>query len=154
MRRPTRLGMSDACAESRRERPLRELNRGTEAPGVEDVSTPAISNRARRRTQMEVHGSVRTRPSSARITMASKTPSVMSSNALPSPCRPTLRPGARETPTHGWREDTARDSSSFRAAYWHAEHERARESMENQSPVSLRQQTASDRKRGCAPEIR
>ena len=33
--------MSDARAKSRRKRPLRELNRGTVAPGVEDVSTPA-----------------------------------------------------------------------------------------------------------------
>ena len=82
--------MSDAHAKSRRKRPLRELNQGTGAPGVEDVSTPAISNRARRRTQKEVHGSVRTRPTSARITMASKTPGVMSCHALPSPCRPTL----------------------------------------------------------------
>ena len=82
--------MSDAHAKSRRKRPLRELNQGTGAPGVEDVSTPAISNRARRRTQKEVHGSVRTRPTSARITMASKTPGVMSCLALPSPCRPTL----------------------------------------------------------------
>ena len=82
--------MSDARAKSRRKRPLRELNRGTVGPGVEDVSTPAISNRARRRTQKEVHGSVRTRPTSVRLTTASKTPGVMSCHALPSPCRPTL----------------------------------------------------------------
>ena len=82
--------MSDASAKSRRKRPLRELNRDTDAPGVEDVSTPAISKRARRRTQKEVHGSVRTRPTNARLMTASKTPSVMSSRALPSPCRPAL----------------------------------------------------------------
>ena len=82
--------MSDTSAKSRRKRPLRELNRDTDAPGVEDVSTPAISKRARRRTQKEVHGSVRTRPTNARRTMTSKTPGVMSSHALPSPCRPTL----------------------------------------------------------------
>jgi transposase len=82
--------MSDASAKSRRKRPLRELNRDTEAPGVEDVSTPAISKRARRRTQKEVHGSVRTRPTSTRLMTASKTRSVMSSHALPGTCRPTL----------------------------------------------------------------
>ena len=82
--------MSDARAKSRRKRPLRELNRGTGGPGVEDVSTPAISNRARRRTQKEVHGSVRTRPVSERLTTASKTPGVMICHALPSPCGPTL----------------------------------------------------------------
>jgi len=82
--------MSDTSAKSRRKRPLRELNRDTEAPGVEDVSTPAISKRARRRTQKEVHGSVRTRPTSTRLMTASKTRSVMSSHALPGPCRPTL----------------------------------------------------------------
>jgi len=82
--------MSDTSAKSRRKRPPRKLNRDTEAPGVEDVSTPAISKRARRRTQKEVHGSVRTRPTSTRLMTASKTRSVMSSHALPSPCRPTL----------------------------------------------------------------
>ena len=89
--------MSDARAKSRRERPLRDLNRGTGGPGVEDVSTPAISTRARRRTQKEVHGSVRTRPTSARLTTASKTPGVMSCHALPSPCRPSLATVERGT---------------------------------------------------------
>ena len=82
--------MRNARAKSRRKRPLRELNRGTGRPGVEDVSTPAISNRARRRTQKEVHGSVRTRPVSERLTTAFKTPGVMSYHAWPSPCRPSL----------------------------------------------------------------
>jgi transposase len=82
--------MRDARAKSRRKRPLRELNRGTGRPGVEDVSTPAISSRARRRTQKEVHGSVRTRPVSERLTTAFKTPGVMSYHAWPSPCRPSL----------------------------------------------------------------
>ena len=82
--------MSDTSAKSRRKRPPRKLNRDTEAPGVEDVSTPAISKRARRRTQKEVHGSVRTRPTSARLMTASKTRSVMTSHALPGTCRPTL----------------------------------------------------------------
>ena len=89
--------MSDARAKFRRKRPLRELNRGTGGPGVEDVSTPAISNRARRRTQKEVHGSVRTRPTSVRLTTASETPGVMSYHAWPSPCRPTLATVERGT---------------------------------------------------------
>ena len=89
--------MSDARTKSRRERPLRELNRGTGGPGVEDVSTPATSYRARRRTHKEAHGSVRTRPVSERLTTASKTPGVMSCHALPSPCRPTLATVERGT---------------------------------------------------------
>ena len=61
-RRPARPGMEAARAKSQRDRPLRVLNQGTGAPGVGDVSTPSNSNRARRRTQKEVHGAVRTRP--------------------------------------------------------------------------------------------
>ena len=89
-RPPIRPGMGGARAKSQRERPLRMLNRGTGAPGVGDVSTPSNSNRARRRTQKEVHGVVRTRPTSGRLTAALKTPRVMTSRALPSPCRPAL----------------------------------------------------------------
>jgi len=89
--------MSDARAKSRRKRPLCELNRGAGGPGVEDVSTPAISNRARRRTQKEVHGSVRTRPTSARLMTTLKTPSVMRYHAWPSPCRPSLATVERGT---------------------------------------------------------
>ena len=54
------------------------------------MSTPSNSNRKRRRTQEEVHGAVRTRPASGRLTAALKTPRVMTSRALPSPCRPAL----------------------------------------------------------------
>ena len=89
-RRPTRPGMGGARAKSQRERPLRVLNRGTGAPGVGDVSTPTNSNRARRRTNKEVHGAVRTRPASGRLRAALKTPRVMNFHALPSPCRPAL----------------------------------------------------------------
>jgi hypothetical protein len=89
-RRPTRPGMGAARAKSQRDRPLRALNRGTGAPGVGDVSTPSNSNRKRRRTQEEVHGAVRTRPASGRLMAALKTPRVMTSRALPSPCRPAL----------------------------------------------------------------
>ena len=89
-RRPTRPGMGAARAKSQRDRPLRALNRGTGAPGVGDVSTPSNSNRKRRRTQEEVHGAVRTRPASGRLTAALKTLRVMTSRALPSPCRPAL----------------------------------------------------------------
>ena len=60
-----------ARAKSQRDRELRVLNRGTGAPGVGDVSTPSNSNRARRRTQKEVHGAVRTRPASGRLTALS-----------------------------------------------------------------------------------
>ena len=88
-RRPTRPGA--ARANSQRDRPLRALNRGTGAPGVGDVSTPSNSNRKRRkRTQEEVHGAVRTRPASGRLTAALKTPRVVNFSALPSPCRPAL----------------------------------------------------------------
>ena len=89
-RRPTRPGMGAARAKSQRDRPLRALNRGTGAPGVGDVSTPSNPNRKRRRTQEEVHGAVRTRPASGRLTAALKTPRVMTSRALPSPCKPAL----------------------------------------------------------------
>ena len=89
-RRPTRPGMGAARAKSQRDRPLRALNRGTGAPGVGDVSTPSNSNRKRRRTQEEVHGAVWTRPASGRLMAALKTPRVMSSRALPSPCKPAL----------------------------------------------------------------
>ena len=69
-RPPTRPGMGGARAKFQRKQPLGVLNRGTGAPGVEDVSTPSNSNRARRRTQKEVHGAVRTRPASGRLTAA------------------------------------------------------------------------------------
>ena len=89
-RRPTRPGMGGVRAKFQRERPLRVLNRGTGAPSVGDVSTPSNSNRARRRTQKEVHGAVRTQPASGRLRVALKTPRVMNFHALPSPCRPPL----------------------------------------------------------------
>ena len=82
--------MGAARAKSQRDRPLRVLNRGTGAPGVGDVSTPSNSNRKRRRTQEEVHGAVRARPATGRLTMVHKTPRVMNFHALPSPCRPAL----------------------------------------------------------------
>jgi len=66
------------------------LNRGTGAPGVGDVSTPWSSNHARRRTQKEAHGAVRTRPASGRLRVALKTPRMVNFHALPSPCRPAL----------------------------------------------------------------
>jgi hypothetical protein len=45
---------------------------------------------ARRRTQKEVHGAVRTRAPSVRLTTTFTTPRVIDVLALPSPCRPTL----------------------------------------------------------------
>ena len=78
-RQPTRPGMGAVRVKSQSDRLLRVLNRGTGAPGVGDASTPLNSNRARQRTQMEVHGAVRTRPASGRLTAALKTLRVMSS---------------------------------------------------------------------------
>ena len=89
-RRPIRLGTGGARAKFHRKQPLGVLNRGTEALGVEDVSTPSNSSRARRRTQKEVHGAVRTRAPSVRLTTTFATPRVIDVLALPSPCRPTL----------------------------------------------------------------
>ena len=89
--------MGGARAKSQRDRQLRVLNRGTGAPGFGDVSTP--SNRARRRTQKEVHSAVRTRPTSGRLTTALKTPRVMNFHAFSSPCRPavaTVERGSRQ----------------------------------------------------------
>ena len=57
---------------------------------VSSVSTPSISNRARWRTQKEVHGAVRTRPPSVRLTTTLTIPRVIDALARPSPCRPTL----------------------------------------------------------------
>ena len=93
--RPTRPGMGAARAKSQRDQSLRVLNRGTGAPGVGDVSTPSNSNRKRRRTQEEVHGAVRTRPASGRLMAALKTPRVMTTRALPSPCKPALATAER-----------------------------------------------------------
>ena len=45
-RQPIRPGMGGARAKFQRKQPLGVLNRGTGAPGVEDVSTPSNSNRA------------------------------------------------------------------------------------------------------------
>ena len=118
-RRPTRPGMGAARAKSQRDRPLRALNRGTGAPGVGDVSTPSNSNRKRRRTQEEVHGAVRTRPASGRLTAALKTPRVMTSRALPSPCRPALA-----TVERGRRQLTDEERTQLATAARFARHTR------------------------------
>ena len=109
--------MGAARAKSQRDRPLRVLNRGTGAPGVEDVSTPSNSNRKRRRTQEEVHGAVRARPATGRLTMVHKTPRVMNFHALPSPCRPevaTVECGSRQL-TDEERASNSRLSRTSRA---------------------------------------
>ena len=118
-RRPTRPGMGAARAKSQRDRPLRALNRGTGAPGVGDVSTPSNSNRKRRRTQEEVHGAVRTRPASGRLMAALKTPRVMSSRALPSPCKPALA-----TVERGRRQLTDEERTQLATAARFARHTR------------------------------
>jgi len=73
MPRPARQATPGVHAKSQSKQTLGALNRGNCTPSVEDVSTPAISNRARRRTQKEVHGSVRTRPTSERLQNSEKT---------------------------------------------------------------------------------
>ena len=55
--------------------PLGVLNRGTERRGSDEECTPSSSNRARRRTKLEVHGDARTRPVSARLQKRKETPS-------------------------------------------------------------------------------
>jgi len=96
VRRPIRPGMGAARAKSQRDRPLRVLNRGTGAPGVGDVSTPSNSNRARRRTQKEVHGAVRTRPASERLRNSEKTTSCIHLGPLASPFKAPRRVQERQ----------------------------------------------------------
>ena len=55
--------------------PLGVLNRGTERRGSDEERTPSSSNRARRRTKLEVHGDARTRPESERLRKRKETPS-------------------------------------------------------------------------------
>ncbi len=55
--------------------PLGVLNRGTERRGGEEESTPSSSNRARRRTKLEVHGAARIRQVSERLRKREKTSS-------------------------------------------------------------------------------
>ena len=95
-RRPTRPAMGGARAKSYGERPLRVLNRRTGAPGVGDVSTPSNSNRARRRTQKEVHGAVRTRPASERLRNSEKTTSCIHLGPLTSPFKAARRVQERQ----------------------------------------------------------
>ena len=118
-RRPTRPGMGAARAKSQRDRPLRALNRGTGAPGVGDVSTPSNSNRKRRRTQEEVHGAVRTRPASGRLMAALKTPRVMTTRALPSPCKPALATTERGSRQLTDEERTQLATAARFAHYWY-----------------------------------
>ena len=47
--------------------PLGVLNRGTERRGSDEERTPSSSNRARRRTKLEVQGDARTRSVSERL---------------------------------------------------------------------------------------
>ena len=55
--------------------PLGPLNRGTERRGSDEEYTPSSSNRAHRRTKLEVHGDTRTRPVIARMQKRKETPS-------------------------------------------------------------------------------
>ena len=65
--------------------PLGVLNRGTERRGSDEERTPSSSNRARRRTKLEVHGDARTRPKSARLRKRKETPSRIVLGPLLSP---------------------------------------------------------------------
>ena len=65
--------------------PLGVLNRGTERRGSDEERTPSSSNRARRRTKLEVHGDARTRPKSARLRKRKETPSRIVPGPLLSP---------------------------------------------------------------------
>jgi len=76
--------------------PLGVLNRGTERRGGEEESTPSSSNRARRRTKLEVHGAARTRPVSERLRKREKTPSRTPLGPLLSPFKAPRRVKARE----------------------------------------------------------
>ena len=95
-RRPARPGMEAARAKSQRDRPLRVLNQGTGTPGVGAVSTPSNSNRARRRTQKEVHGAVRKRPASERLRNSEKTTSCIHLGPLTSPFKAPRRVQERQ----------------------------------------------------------
>ena len=81
---------------SQRDRPLRVLYRGTRAPGVGDVSTPSNSNRAPRRTRKEVHGAVRTRPTSERLRNIEKITSFVHLDPLTSPFKAPRRVQERQ----------------------------------------------------------
>jgi transposase len=65
--------------------PLGVLNRGIERRGSDEERTPSSSNRARRRTKLEVHGDARTRPESERLRKRKETPSRTALGPLLSP---------------------------------------------------------------------
>jgi len=76
--------------------PLGVLNRGAERPGAEEERTPSSSNRARRRTKLEVHGAARTRPVSERLRKREKTSSRTPLGPLLSPFKAPRDMQARE----------------------------------------------------------
>ena len=76
--------------------PLGVLNRGTERRGSDEECTPSSSNRARRRTKLEVHGDARTRPVSARLQKRKETPSRTVPGPLLSPFKAPSGVRARE----------------------------------------------------------
>ena len=76
--------------------PLGLLNRGTERRGSDEERTPSNSNRARRRTKLEVHGDARTRPVSARLQKRKETPSRTVPGPLLSPFKAPSGVRARE----------------------------------------------------------
>ena len=76
--------------------PLGVLNRGTERRGSDEERTPSSSNRARRRTKLEVHGAARTRPVSERLQKREKALSRTPLGPLFSPFKAPRRVKARE----------------------------------------------------------
>ena len=76
--------------------PLGVLNRGTERRESDEECTPSNSNRARRRTKLEVHGDARTRPVSARLQKRKETPSRTVPGPLLSPFKAPSGVRARE----------------------------------------------------------
>ena len=76
--------------------PLGLLNRGTERRGSDEECTPSSSNRARRRTKLEVHGDARTRPVSARLQKRKETPTRTVPGPLLSPFKAPSGVRARE----------------------------------------------------------
>ena len=76
--------------------PLGVLNRGTERGGGDEARAPARLKRARRRTKLEVHGDVRTRPVSERLEKRKEPPSPTVPGALLSPFKAPRHVKARE----------------------------------------------------------
>ena len=96
--------------------PLGVLNRGTERRGSDEERTPSSSNRARRRTKLEVHGDARTRPESERLRKRKETPSRTVLGPLLSPFKASRGVHARWTGTERHGESRFREVRALCAA--------------------------------------